>query len=389
MKVAYVVPRYGTDILGGAETGARMLAEHLVAERGDEVEVFTTCATDALTWSDDLAPGTETVNGVVVHRFASAAGRDPSFHPYSGALLVSPESATDADAERWIDLQGPVCPDLLEAVAASSADVVAFYPYLYYPTVRGVPLVAERAVIHPAAHDEPPLRLPVFGPVFNAVRGLVFQTRSEQRLVVGRFGVATTRQLVVGLGVEESPGDPVDARKCLGLDDSPYLLCIGRVDDKKGTGMLWRYFRAYKERHPGPLRLVLVGQVIDRPDPAADLVVAGPVDDELKWGLLRGTTALVSPSPWEAFSIVVIEGMTAGVPVVVNAACGPTREHCERSGGGLWFGGFGQFEAVVDRLLADESLARELGRRGRQYAEANFTWPVIVRRYGAFLQSVT
>jgi glycosyltransferase involved in cell wall biosynthesis len=388
MKVAYVVPRYGPEILGGAETGARMLAEHLVAGRADEVEVFTTCAADALTWENELASGTETVKGVVVHRLASAAGRDPSFHPYSGALLASPEAATSAEAERWIDLQGPVCPDLVDAVAASDADVVAFYPYLYYPTVRGVPRVADRAVMHPAAHDEPPLHLPVFGPVFRSVRGLVFQTRSEQRLVEARFGVATTPAVVVGLGVEEAPGAPEDARSSLGLGDAPYLLCVGRVDDKKGTGMLWRYFRAYKERHPGPLRLVLVGQVVDRPEAAPDVVVTGPVDDGRKWGLLRGAAALVSPSPWEAFSIVVIEAMTAGVPVVANALCGPTREHCERSGGGLWFSGYGQFEAVVDRLLADRSLATDLGRNGRRYAEENYAWPVITARYGAFLEGV-
>ncbi len=212
MKVAYVVPRYGPEILGGAETGARMLAEHLVAGRGDEVEVFTTCATDALTWVDELAPGTERLNGVKVHRLASAAGRDPSFHPYSGALLAAPEAATAAEAERWIDLQGPVCPDLVEAVAATDADVVAFYPYLYFPTVRGVPRVADRAVLHPAAHDEPPLHLPVFRDVFRSVRGLVFQTKSEQRLVETLFGVATTQQVVVGLGVEEAPGSPDDAR---------------------------------------------------------------------------------------------------------------------------------------------------------------------------------
>lgn len=388
MKIAYVVPRYGTQVRGGAETGARMLAEHLVAGRGDHVEVFTTCALDALTWADELPPGTETVNGVVVRRIESEAGRDESFHPYSGALLGAPETATMAQAETWIDLQGPKCPALVDAVAACDADVVAFYPYLYYPTVRGVPKVAGRAIMHPAAHDEPPLRLPVFGPVFRSVQGLVFHSRAERRLVVERFGVATTPQVVAGLGVEEAPGDPASARRLLGLGDAPYLLCVGRVDDKKGTGMLWRYFSAYKKRRPGPLRLVLVGQVVDPPEAHPEVVVTGLVDDALKWGLLRGAAAVVSPSPWESFSISVVEGMTAGVPVVVNAGCAATREHCERSGGGLWFGGFGAFEAVVDRLLADPALAGELGRRGRRYAEANYTWSAVVDRYAAFLERI-
>ena len=58
VKVAFVVPRYGVDIRGGAEVGARMLAERLVAERGYEVEVLTTSAPDAITWRDELPEGT-------------------------------------------------------------------------------------------------------------------------------------------------------------------------------------------------------------------------------------------------------------------------------------------------------------------------------------------
>src|ERR1700722_19009047 len=103
MKVAHVVPRYGPEIRGGAETGARMLAEHLVAERGYEVEVLTSCSLDALTWRDELAPGTEVINGVTVRRIASEAGRGEDFHPFSGALLADPEGASEADCERWVD----------------------------------------------------------------------------------------------------------------------------------------------------------------------------------------------------------------------------------------------------------------------------------------------
>ena len=84
--------------------------------------------------------------------------------------------------ERWVDLQGPRSPALLDAVVASDADVLAFYPYLYYPTVRGLPLVAERAVMHPAAHEEPALHLPLFDELFARCRGFAFHTRSERAL---------------------------------------------------------------------------------------------------------------------------------------------------------------------------------------------------------------
>ena len=88
-------------------------------------------------------------------------------------------------------------------MAASDADVVAFYPYLYYPTVYGLPLVRERAVLHAAAHEEPALHLPVFDELFRSCRGFAFHSRSERALVNARFGVASTPQVLIGLGVEE------------------------------------------------------------------------------------------------------------------------------------------------------------------------------------------
>jgi len=395
VKLAFVVPRYGTEIRGGAETGARMLAEHLAADRGMEVEVLTTCALDAITWRDELSEGTHEVNGVTVHRIRSEAGRDESFHPLWAGMRDDPARAGREDMERWVDLQGPRSPALLDAVAASDSDVVAFYPYLYYPTVRGLPLVAERAVLHPAAHEEPALHLAIFDELFARCRGFAFHSRSERALVNDRFGVAATPQVVIGLGIEEpaggggegdGDGDGASTRAGLGVSAAPYLLCIGRVDDQKGTGILWRWFRAYKERHPGPLRLVFVGQVVNAPDAATDVVVTGMIDDRAKWALLRGARALVAPSPHESFSLTVVEALSAGVPVLVNATCGATREHCERSGAGLWFGDFAEFEAGVDLLTADGALHDTMRDNGRAYVEANFTWPVILDRYCGFLE---
>ena len=387
MKIAYVVPRYGTEVLGGAEYGARMLAERLVSTLGWEVEVLTTCALDASTWADEYPAGDVDLNGVRVRRFRSAAGRDPGFEDFSARVLRSPESASPADEQRWIDLQGPVNLDVVAAAADSDADLVVFYPYLYHPTVRGVPAVGKRSVMHPAAHDEPPLRLPLFREVFAASGGLVFQTHGERRLAEALFPIASTPQVVMGLGVEPAEGEPVAARKAVGLDGGePFLLCLGRVDDGKGAALLARFFAAFKARRPGPLKLVFAGPVIDRPPAHNDILMAGPVDEAVKWGLLRGADALVSPSPFEAFSIVVVEAWTAGTPVMVNASCLATTEHVRRSGGGVAFGGYGQFEVAVERLVGDAGLRAALAGRGGAHVERHFTWPVILDRYRRFLE---
>ncbi len=67
-RVAFVTPRYGMEVMGGAETAARQLAEHLRASTAWESEVHTTCALNPHTWADELSPGTSTLNGVPVHR---------------------------------------------------------------------------------------------------------------------------------------------------------------------------------------------------------------------------------------------------------------------------------------------------------------------------------
>jgi hypothetical protein len=135
VRIAYVVHRYGAEVVGGAENATRSLAERLVA-RGWDVEVFTSCAREGSDWVDQYPPGRTGENGVTVHRFRSRAPRDPGFEAFSATVLPQAETVSRAMADRWIDLQGPVCPDAVDAAGESDPDVAVFYPYLYYPTVR-------------------------------------------------------------------------------------------------------------------------------------------------------------------------------------------------------------------------------------------------------------
>jgi glycosyltransferase involved in cell wall biosynthesis len=388
VKVAFVTPRYGSEIAGGAEMAIRMLAERLAERGGWDVQVLTTCALDSRTWADDYPPGNVALKGVDVHRFPSESGRDPQFDRFSGSVMANPQRAPVALQREWIDKQGPVSSELIAAVGDSDADLCIFSPYLFHPTVHGVPAAKGRAVLHPAAHDEAPLRLPLFRQVMRNLRGLVFYTHEERKLTEQRFRVGATPQLVLGLGIEEHAGDAAAAREALGIGDAPYIVCVGRVDPSKGTTTLGTFFAKYKERHPGPLKLVLMGQVVEAPPAHPDIVLTGMVDEAVKWGAMRGAEVYVTPSGYESFSLVVLESWVAGVPVLVNARCGATREHCERSGGGLWFGDYAHFEGALERLLTDADMRATLVARGRAYVDANFRWPVLIDRYATYLESL-
>src|SRR5436189_877982 len=67
-RLAFVPPRYGTEIVGGSEAVMREAA-HGLAARGWDVEVLTTCARDHYTWRNEYPEGVTTDNDVVVHRF--------------------------------------------------------------------------------------------------------------------------------------------------------------------------------------------------------------------------------------------------------------------------------------------------------------------------------
>jgi glycosyltransferase involved in cell wall biosynthesis len=387
LHVGFLVPRYGRNVIGGAENGARLLGEHLV-KAGCTVEIFTTCAMDATTWATQFPAGTTEEGGVTVHRFTGSERR-PDFESLSFRVLANPSGAARASSEDWLQAQGPVCPDAVNAAVASQADVVVCYPYLYWPIVMGIRALGPRAVLQPATHDEAPIYLPLYEEVFTQPGGLIFHSEAERRLTERIFpSCVTLPQAVVGLGIDEVEADVWQARAALGIGERPYLLCVGRVDSLKGATLLAEWFEAYKIRRPGSLALVFLGPVVDRPPAHPDIVVAGAVSEEIKWGALAGCEALVSPSPYESFSLVLLEAWAAGRPALINARCAATVEHALRAGAAVPFDGYGTFEAALDRLLRDRTLGDLLGAAGKAYVERLYRWPVLIERYSNFLESV-
>ncbi len=388
MKLAFVTPRYGTEVIGGAETAARMLAERLCRRPGWSVEILTSCALDHLTWENTEPEGTTTLNGVTVRRFPTAGRRQLDYFELDAKLRVSPTTASLAESRRWVALNGPMCPGLVDAVAATDADVVACYPYLFATTVDAIATSPVPTVLHPAAHDEPALYLSAFRQSFRDVDGFVYHTRAERDLMEYAFANGARPQIVLGLGVNDPAGGGRSGGAILGIGDRPYLCYLGRVDEHKGCGMLAEYFARYKERNPGDLALALVGPVSDNAPTHPDIVVTGTVSEADKWDILAGSSVMVNPSAYESFSLVVLEAWSLGVPVLVNASCAATMEHCRRSGGGLWFGSYRSFEVAVDRLLGDVDLRQRLGAAGRHYTARNYRWPSIIDRYVRFLGEV-
>jgi glycosyltransferase involved in cell wall biosynthesis len=372
MRAALVVQRYGNEVLGGAETLARRIAELLAPEV--ELTVLTTCAVDYLTWENHYAPGHDEVNAVRVLRFPVAEPRDPkTFARASDKAYRAPH---DLDLGReWMRAQGPNAPGLAEHLRdhGDTYDVVSFMTYLYATTADGLPLVSDRAVLCPAMHDEPPLRLAIFDEIFGKARALLFSTPEERELARARFGVEDERARIVGVGVDELHGDRDRFRAETGVT-RPYAAYLGRLDPSKGVNDLVDHHARYRAARPEGLDLVLVGSgEIDLPK-GDGFHALGFVPEQLKHDAIAGADVVVCPSPYESLSLAQLEAWTHARPTLANAESPVLVGQSQRSGGGLWYQNGVEYAAMLDLLARAQPLAAAIGAQGRRYVRENYSW---------------
>ena len=386
MRILYVVQRYGEKIVGGSETACRLFAEHLV-DRGHQVDVLTSCAHNYVDWADEYAPGTETINGVTVHRRSVTETRTEdrfgAVHPW---MMNHPKLASRFDQIRWARLMGPQLEGQREWLLdnAHHFDVTVFMTYLYATTTFGLPTVAGRVptVLQPTAHDEPAAYVDYFNAVFRLPDAFIFFTPEEREIVTNIYRIEP-EGAVVGIGIDnpsqESTGTEVLRR--YQLTGEKYLLYVGRIDESKGVGELLRFFDAYRTRNGNRTKLVLVGDPVMEVPVDDDIVVVGFVGDEEKSSLIAGSIALVQPSYFESFSIVLCEAWQQGRPALVQGRCAVLRGQALRSNGALPYEGFAQFEALVNLLIDDPGMADELGAAGREYVRRNYNWAIVMDRF--------
>jgi glycosyltransferase involved in cell wall biosynthesis len=386
MHIAFVVQRYGLEVSGGAELLCRQVVEHLPAEF--QVEVLTTCAQDYATWENAYPPGPDRVNGVSVRRFPTARTREANFGARSARLFGHPH--TLQDELDWLHAQGPVAPDLLRYIAErhSDYDAFVFFTYIYYPTALGLRLVADRALLVPTVHDEPPIYLNMYQSLFHAPRAIIYNTREEKALLEELFGVEYIPNEVVGAGI--TVPDHLDAesfRRQYNIT-APCVVYTGRVSISKNCNTLLDYFVRYKAAHPGPLTLVLVGRVEISIPQRPDIVSVGFVPDEDKFAALAGAEVLLLPSKLESLSITFLESLAVGTPVLCDGTSAVLRGHCLRSNAALYYLDYAEFEASLELLLGDRSLRQLLGQKGKQYVRRNYTWERVILKYHRLLAEV-
>jgi len=380
MRIAIVVPRYGEQILGGAESQARGFAEAAV-QRGWEVEVWTTCARSHYTWENVYPAGVERKNGVIIHRFPVEVWKQDRWGELE-IRLAQKGNLSPAEAYDWLE-SGPHSPALYAYIRRNSTnyDAIIALPYLV-PLVHYAAWSAESCVVlWPCLHKEPYAYLEPVRLLLESVWGVMFFSPEEAILALHCLRIRPSRYGILGAGIGVFD-TKIDSQ---GRKFDKFLLYVGRLEEGKNIPLLYEYVQRYFEEKR-TIHLVVIGEGPVKPPKHPAFVYLGFVSEERKTALCRGALALCQPSLRESFSLTVMESWLAGRPVLVHEDCPVTKGHIQRSKGGLWFRTYEDFAGALDWLQAHPELASRMGENGRRYVLSNYTWDVILNRFEKILR---
>jgi glycosyltransferase involved in cell wall biosynthesis len=420
VKLAFIVQRYGTEILGGSEYHCRLIAERLAQRH--EVEVLTTCARDYVTWKNEYPEGIDRVRGVTVRRFANARTRDiDAFNRYSDWIFHNAHTREDEIA--WLEQQGPWSPALLDHLTRhhQSYDALVFFTYLYAPTVLGLRIAPGRSILVPTAHDEPAIHLEIYREFFSLPAGIAYNTDVERRFLTTHFSIRAVAEETIGCGVdlpnadvreqapEESAATHDDDSSVRRFDDyqplaphltkrgatfrrrhrlhGPFVLYGGRIDPGKGCEKLIEYFSAYVA-DGGDATLALMGVKLMKLPEEPFIRFAGLLSERERLEALEAATVVVVPSPYESLSLLALEAFAVGTPVLANARSEVLVEHCVKSNAGLYYADGDEFVEALKLLLADTRLRTAMGRNGRDYVRKHYRWDAILAKYDRLLTQI-
>jgi phosphatidylinositol alpha-1,6-mannosyltransferase len=179
-------------------------------------------------------------------------------------------------------------------------------------------------------------------------------------------------------------------RRDLGLLGRPVAVCVSRLMPRKGQDSLVRAWPEVQRRVPGAALLLVGGgpararieRLARDAGVADDVILAGSVPTERLPEFYVAGDVFAMPCrerlgglDVEGLGMVFLEAAACGLPVIAGASGGsPDAVLTGRTGVVIDGGSVSEVAHAVAGLLADPGRSRELGRCGREWVAADWTW---------------
>lgn len=335
--------------------------------------------------------------GVDVDVYTSDLRRDIPFDRFDSPVTGDPPAVHRFHALRAADLPhalGNVTPGMLPAVLGGEWDVIHAHAYGYFPTFAGVfGRLLERGALVITPHADPgqptlaKRAFDRFIPRMTLRRAeRVIALTPREAVLLASWGVPAERIAVIPNGVD---GREFDAPKDRGRREGVTVLFAGRCYPRqKGLEVLMQAMALVPRERLVHLRIV--GEDWGGYSVVANLTEKLGLQDRVtlvgrlaRPDLVREFTLadlFVLPSLFDSFPITILEAMAAELPVVATRVGGvPDVVEDGRTGLLVDPGDAAGLARALEMLAADESLRRDLGRRGRERSAA-FSWSAVIPR---------
>jgi len=376
MKICMLTWEFPPRIVGGIAPHCCGLAKALV-QSGHEVHVVTL--------DFPGTPSYEEVDGVKVYRTAAELGH-PNFVTW--ALLFN-----HFMEKRVADISQQVSFDLVHVHDWLTAPAgVSFKHYIKKPMV---------ATLHSTEYG----RSGLHNPESYAIDGIEWWATYEASKVIvtsgsmkkelcEHFRLPQEKVEVIPNGIDLTKYwgsvDRWSVRSRYGVQPNEKLvLCVGRLVPQKGVEHLIWAIPIIIQRYP-EAKFIVVGDgwLKDYLEGLAQstgyrwkITFTGFLPDQEVVALMTSADVLVVPSIYEPFGIVALEGMAAGVPVVVSQVGGLAEviEH-DRTGVFVYPGNSDSIAWGVDRVLSNIGHARWLTQNAREMVQKTYSWETIAMK---------
>jgi glycosyltransferase involved in cell wall biosynthesis len=374
--------------IGGPIHSVGELAEGLV-RRGHEVRVFTTNSN----LTEDLDVQTDVpidVNGVEVWYFRRV-------EPLQRVLpFVSYVSQS---------IGFLFCPEMRQALdrLVPTVDIVHTHIPFVYPTLaagraahrHGKPLFYhQRGVFDPQRLRFRSLKKFLYirlleKPLMDGAAGLFALTEAERVSYVSIGAVRPCHVVSNGVDVSKFRDVPTsDPLAHVGVSaNATVVLFMGRLHPVKGADVLIKAFLAIQAKHPQAV-LVMAGpdewgareemqDMINEAGAASRVLFLGPVAGEDKLNLLARADLFCLPSDAEGFSMAVLEALASSTAVLLSPGC-HFDEVAAAGVGCVVEKTLSSMSDALARMLEDTEGLKTMGRKGRDFVSASYSWSRIV-----------
>ncbi|MBG47378.1 MAG: glycosyl transferase family 1 [Pseudozobellia sp.] len=183
--------------------------------------------------------------------------------------------------------------------------------------------------------------------VVNRSDGIMFTCEEELLLARKTFpNYQPKKEINVGYGIQPPPSRTADMREAFTKrvpqwNKKPYFLFLSRIHQKKGVDLLIKAYRKLeKEMSPIP-QLIIAGpemhpyghEMQKLAEGSSNILFAGMLSGEAKWGAFYECQCFVLPSHQENFGIAVVEALACAKPVLISDKVNIWREIEEKNGG--------------------------------------------------------